>query len=212
MASGTLLATQVALVAKNSPANARDQRCRSIPGSGRSPGGGNGKPFQYSCLKISWMEKPDGLQSVGSQIVGHNWSDLARMHFLKTLNLVWFYFFVFHFGIFFFLLVVKLCACYWNIKNIVSVRCGGRFPLFLHSLCACPFACGLFHSSVHSFSARSRHSPPCLSIRTWSSNSLLYVNYISRKWEDLFKKERKLAKHLQQLVFHWISAMYGALF
>ena len=23
----------------------------SIPGSGRSPGGGNGKPFQYSCLK-----------------------------------------------------------------------------------------------------------------------------------------------------------------
>ena len=22
-----------------------------IPGSGRSPGGGNGNPFQYSCLK-----------------------------------------------------------------------------------------------------------------------------------------------------------------
>ena len=23
-----------------------------IPGSGRSPGGGNGNPLQYSCLKI----------------------------------------------------------------------------------------------------------------------------------------------------------------
>ena len=51
--------------------------------------------------RIPWTEKPDGLQSVGSQTVRHNWSDLARMHFLKTLNLVWFYFFVFYFGIFF---------------------------------------------------------------------------------------------------------------
>ena len=25
----------------------------SIPGSGRSPGGGNGNPLQYSCLKYS---------------------------------------------------------------------------------------------------------------------------------------------------------------
>ena len=120
MASGTLLATQVALVAKNSPANARDQRCRSIPGSGRSPGGGNGKPFQYSCLKISWMEKPDGLQSVGSQTVGHNWSDLARMHFLKTLNLVWFYFFVFYFGIFFSSSCKTVCLLLKHQKYCVS--------------------------------------------------------------------------------------------
>ena len=33
---------------KNSPANARD--AGSIPGSGRSPGEGNGNPHQYSCL------------------------------------------------------------------------------------------------------------------------------------------------------------------
>ena len=33
---------------KNPPANARD--AGSIPGSGRSPGEGNGNPFQYSCL------------------------------------------------------------------------------------------------------------------------------------------------------------------
>ena len=33
---------------KNTPANAGDLRL--IPGSGGSPGGGNGNPLQYSCL------------------------------------------------------------------------------------------------------------------------------------------------------------------
>ena len=33
---------------KNPPANAGDAGL--IPGSGRSPGGGNGNPLQYSCL------------------------------------------------------------------------------------------------------------------------------------------------------------------
>ena len=37
---------------KNLPANAGDTRdAGSIPGSGRFPGGGNGNPFQYSCLE-----------------------------------------------------------------------------------------------------------------------------------------------------------------
>ena len=34
---------------KNPPASVGDSG--SIPGSGRSPGGGNGNPFQYSCLE-----------------------------------------------------------------------------------------------------------------------------------------------------------------
>ena len=37
---------------KNPPANAGDVRdVGSIPGSGRSPGVGNGNPLQYSCLE-----------------------------------------------------------------------------------------------------------------------------------------------------------------
>ena len=37
---------------KNLPANAGDVRdSGSIPGSGRSPGGGHGNPLQYSCLE-----------------------------------------------------------------------------------------------------------------------------------------------------------------
>ena len=40
------------LVVKNLPANAGDIRdVGSIPGSGRSPGGGHGNPLQYSCLE-----------------------------------------------------------------------------------------------------------------------------------------------------------------
>ena len=40
------------LVVKNPPANEGDIRdADSIPGSGRSPGGGHGSPFQYSCLE-----------------------------------------------------------------------------------------------------------------------------------------------------------------
>ena len=34
---------------KNPPANAGDEG--SVPGLGRSPGGGNGNPLQYSCLR-----------------------------------------------------------------------------------------------------------------------------------------------------------------
>ena len=42
---------QVAKLVKSPPANAGDTRdMDSIPGSGRSPGVGNGNPFQYSCL------------------------------------------------------------------------------------------------------------------------------------------------------------------
>ena len=39
-------------IVKNPPANAGDTgNMGLIPGSGRSTGGGNGKPFQYSCLE-----------------------------------------------------------------------------------------------------------------------------------------------------------------
>ena len=39
---------------KNLPANSGDTGDSGlIPGSGKSPGGGNGNPLQYSCLKSS---------------------------------------------------------------------------------------------------------------------------------------------------------------
>ena len=49
-------------VVRNPPANAGDTSDASlIPGSERSPGVGNGKPHQYSCLKNSMdTEEPGG--------------------------------------------------------------------------------------------------------------------------------------------------------
>ena len=52
-------------VGKESACSAGD--LSSIPGLGRSPGEGNGNPPQYP-----WTEEPGGLQSVGSQRVGHD--------------------------------------------------------------------------------------------------------------------------------------------
>ena len=61
-------AFQVALVVKNSPANAGDTG--SIPSSGRSPGWiGNGNPFQYSCWENpmdrgAWQAQFSSVQSL----------------------------------------------------------------------------------------------------------------------------------------------------
>ena len=45
----------------------------SIPELGKSPGGGQGKPLQYSFIGESpWTEEPGGLQSMGLQRVGHD--------------------------------------------------------------------------------------------------------------------------------------------
>ena len=44
---------------KNLPVSAGDSGL--IPGSGRSPGEGNGSPLQYSCWRIPWTEEPGGV-------------------------------------------------------------------------------------------------------------------------------------------------------
>ena len=43
-----------------------------IPGSGRSPGGGNGNPLQHSCLENPMDRGASGLQSRGSHRVTHD--------------------------------------------------------------------------------------------------------------------------------------------
>ena len=82
----SLGASQVALVVKNSFANARDIRgVGLIPELGRSPGEGNGKLLQYSHLENSmdrgaWWAT---VQSVWSQEVRHScaqaWHGMARI-------------------------------------------------------------------------------------------------------------------------------------
>ena len=60
----------MAQTVNNPPGSAGD--LGSIHGLGRSPGGGHGEPLQYSCLENPNGHNPGGLQSMGSQRVGHN--------------------------------------------------------------------------------------------------------------------------------------------
>ena len=58
---------------KNLPANAEDIRdVGSIPRLGRSPGGGNDNPLQYSCLENPMDEEPGEVKPMRSQRVRHN--------------------------------------------------------------------------------------------------------------------------------------------
>ena len=66
------LASQV-LWWKESACNAGDTGNNgSIPGLGRSPGEGSNNLLQYSYLEFPWTEKPGGLESMGSQRIGHD--------------------------------------------------------------------------------------------------------------------------------------------
>ena len=58
---------------KNPLTNARDMA--SVPGSGRSSGGGNGNPLQYSAWKIPRTEK----HSRDYSPRGHNKSDVTEL-------------------------------------------------------------------------------------------------------------------------------------
>ena len=55
---------------KESACNAEDKG--SIPGSGRSPGGGMATHSSILAWRIPWTEEPGGRQSTGLQRLGHD--------------------------------------------------------------------------------------------------------------------------------------------
>ena len=74
------LAYLVALMVKNPPASAGDVRDTGlIPGSGRFPGGGHGKPLQYSCLGNS-MDRGSWQATVHRVIKSQTRLKLLSMH------------------------------------------------------------------------------------------------------------------------------------
>ena len=62
--------TSLAQMVKHLPNNVGD--LGSIPGSGKSPGEGNGNPHGILAWKIPWTEKSGSLQSIGSQRARHD--------------------------------------------------------------------------------------------------------------------------------------------
>ena len=75
------LASQVAVVVKNLPANAGDIRdMGSIPELGRFPGGGHGNPLQDSCLENPMDRGVQWAAVHGVTRVRHDWSNLVWRH------------------------------------------------------------------------------------------------------------------------------------
>ena len=73
-------ASQVEVVVKNPPTNAGDIRdMGSILGSGRSPGGGHGNPFQYSCLQNP-MDRGAWQATVQRVAQSQTWLKQLSMH------------------------------------------------------------------------------------------------------------------------------------
>ena len=73
----------MAQVVKNPPTNAGDTGL--IPGSGRSLGGGHGRPLQYSCLENPMDRGAWRAVAHGPQRARHDWSDSAQAHMVLTL-------------------------------------------------------------------------------------------------------------------------------
>ena len=71
-------ASQVALVVKNTPANAGDVRVWSL-GWEDPLEGEMAAHFSILAWRIPWTEELGGLESIGSQRVGHNWVSTAQM-------------------------------------------------------------------------------------------------------------------------------------
>ena len=73
------MASLVAQLVNNPTTSAGDSRdMGSIPGSGRSPGEGNGNPLQYSCLENSHGQR---------SLVGYNpWGTESGTHTCRNLK------------------------------------------------------------------------------------------------------------------------------
>ena len=75
---GSRGACEVALVVKNPPANAGDIRDGgSIPGLGRSSGGGHATDSSILAWRIPWTEEPGGLQFGPG--VAKSWTRLKQL-------------------------------------------------------------------------------------------------------------------------------------
>ena len=110
--------SEVVQVVKNSPTNVADARhVSSIPGLGRSPGGGHGNSLQYSCL-----EKPmDGgawwATVLGSPGVRCDWSYLACTHYKRNLSYPTSSGFLSHYALCSRTWIEK--SVIWNLKSVI---------------------------------------------------------------------------------------------
>ena len=126
-------ASQVTQWVKNLPAGAGDTRdVGSVPGSGRSPGGGDGNPFEYSCLenpinKGAWGATVHSVAELN--MTEHAHMQLWESHFISL-----------NFRVFF----VKWDANNNNLPNrfVERIKWNHEWKVFCRKLCTC-YLCSL---------------------------------------------------------------------
>ena len=98
----------------------------SIPRLGISPGRGNANQYSILAWRIPWTEEPGGLQSLGLQRAGHDWSDWACTYTQAMMSI----FIHFYSNVFALQCCVSLCcAALW-----ISYMC----TYMPHSWASCP--------------------------------------------------------------------------
>ena len=91
----------------------------SIPGSGRFPWRRAWQPTPVFLPGESpWTEKPGGLQSIGSQRVGHDWSNLACTQYHSNLEVSFFLSLLFR-------SLIMMCLSVWGFIFIFWPVCLG---------------------------------------------------------------------------------------
>ena len=102
---------------KELPANAGAIRgTNSTPGLGRSPEEGRAHHSNILAWRILRTEEPGGLQSTGSQIIGHNRSDLAHTNTKTTSSSL----FCLHLNLKFTILFVSMSTSQWHWISFIS--------------------------------------------------------------------------------------------
>ena len=121
--------SQVALAVKQLPANAGDVRnVGLIPGSGRSSGGGHGKPLQYSYLE-SPMGREDWQAIIHRGTKSCTWLKQLSMHVCASTYV--FYMYLHHLYILYDLYV---CVIYLDTESF-----GASFTFFTRGQCLTAF-------------------------------------------------------------------------
>ena len=97
-------------VIKNLPTSAGD--VGSVPGLGRCPGGGNGNPLQYSCLKTPMDLGVWWATVQGSQRVGQDWAtEYIHLSSFTFEKLYLYYLFISHYRFWRGLDILKVWGC-----------------------------------------------------------------------------------------------------
>ena len=132
---------------RNSSADAENARGEGlIPGSERSPAGGNGYWLQHSCLEVSWTEEPGGLQSIESQKSLQETSLNRQSYFYTPACIHWkhlfwhgFLFFQIYFYYYIFFLVdAVITHTFTRIRNLGAIL-DSSAPHLSHSISSTMF-------------------------------------------------------------------------